>query len=299
MPKVKIARNGKVLGEYDEERIPSLLQAGSISLNDHYWSDGMESWETVFSRNWSGARTPIYAKSDLPNWYRSSNSRVIAGVCGGMAHKWGRPAWLVRLVFFLFLPFLLWFLYLILWLALKDFNTSDLPQATSSASNSSGMPVIVKGLVGVMLFGLIASVFFSFIGNRWDKEASYQYARYSVDRLVAIKMTDTSVDFPIYVPDAKEIEISSIRDGRAKFVEISSTVNIKAANGVSQKVKWLAAFVEGPDSGQRELVYARLGNKDIYGTIDDFNAVAQLALDGNLEDTANLANNFNRSRGPR
>lgn len=70
----------------------------------------------------SGRRNPIY-----DGYYRSSDDRELAGICGGLAHKWGKSHTLVRLIFFLFFPFGLWFVYPILWLAWKDVPTKYVP----------------------------------------------------------------------------------------------------------------------------------------------------------------------------
>jgi phage shock protein PspC (stress-responsive transcriptional regulator) len=39
---------------------------------------------------------PMDARYD--GLYRSSDDRVLLGLCGGMAHKWGVPATIVRMV---------------------------------------------------------------------------------------------------------------------------------------------------------------------------------------------------------
>lgn len=70
----------------------------------------------------SGRRNPIY-----DGYYRSSDDRELAGICGGLAHKWGKSNIVVRLVFVLFLPFASWFVYPILWLAWKDVPTKNVP----------------------------------------------------------------------------------------------------------------------------------------------------------------------------
>ena len=70
----------------------------------------------------SGRRNPIY-----DGYYRSSDDHFAAGICAGLAHKWGQSNSVVRLVFFLFFPFALWFAYIILWLAWKATPTKNVP----------------------------------------------------------------------------------------------------------------------------------------------------------------------------
>ena len=70
----------------------------------------------------AGGRNPIY-----DGYYRSSDDHFAAGICAGLAHKWGKSIFLVRLVFFLFLPFVIWFVYPILWLAWKSVPTKNVP----------------------------------------------------------------------------------------------------------------------------------------------------------------------------
>lgn len=56
---------------------------------------------------------------------RSSNHKLLAGVCGGIAAWLGISPALARILWFLFslLPGPLWVLYLILWIVLPQQNT--------------------------------------------------------------------------------------------------------------------------------------------------------------------------------
>lgn len=124
MAMVRISRNGQVLGEYDEAKVHQLLLLGSLKANDHYWKEGMDAWEPVFSGNWPRSNSPLPgAPPPLPEWYRSSDSCVLGGVCGGLSHKWGRPAFILRILC-LFIP-LAWVPYSLLWLALKNVPTKS------------------------------------------------------------------------------------------------------------------------------------------------------------------------------
>jgi hypothetical protein len=44
---IKIARTGVVVGEYPYSSIPDLIRDGFVLRTDHYWSEGMEQWESV------------------------------------------------------------------------------------------------------------------------------------------------------------------------------------------------------------------------------------------------------------
>lgn len=108
------------------------------------------------------------AQASAGGYYRSSDDRFLAGICGGLAHKWGRPTFLVRLVFFLFFPFILWFVYIVLWLAWKERpTTSALPGAPVGAGRApvSAAPkkggCLKTGLIvfgALMLLGLLTSI---------------------------------------------------------------------------------------------------------------------------------------------
>jgi phage shock protein PspC (stress-responsive transcriptional regulator) len=54
------------------------------------------------------------------------DENMLAGICAGLAHKWGHDTFLVRVVVFLFLPFGLWFIYPILWLAWQGLPTKNI-----------------------------------------------------------------------------------------------------------------------------------------------------------------------------
>lgn len=67
-----------------------------------------------------GASSRPGAQADIKRLRRSSNDRVIGGVCGGIAEYFGMDAGIVRLLMFLFIFFggiSLW-VYIILWIAI-------------------------------------------------------------------------------------------------------------------------------------------------------------------------------------
>lgn len=54
--------------------------------------------------------------------YRSREHRIIAGVCGGIADKFGMPPTLVRILWVLlsFIPGPLWVLYVAMWILMPQ-----------------------------------------------------------------------------------------------------------------------------------------------------------------------------------
>ena len=45
--KLRIASNGKVLGEWTKTELSSLLRASEVSLSDYYWHEGMNEWRRL------------------------------------------------------------------------------------------------------------------------------------------------------------------------------------------------------------------------------------------------------------
>ena len=48
--KISFGRNGTLLGDYDEEAVPGLLESKKILLTDIYWHEGMAQWAPVSER---------------------------------------------------------------------------------------------------------------------------------------------------------------------------------------------------------------------------------------------------------
>ena len=77
----------------------------------------------VRSGCWHSNHLKIWYNTGMDNLYRSSDDKVIAGVCGGLAHKFDLNAtgvrWAVALVtlFFTGVPLLV---YAVLWAILKE-----------------------------------------------------------------------------------------------------------------------------------------------------------------------------------
>jgi hypothetical protein len=45
--KLRIARNGKALGEWTKTELYSLLRASEVFLSDYYWHEGMNEWRRL------------------------------------------------------------------------------------------------------------------------------------------------------------------------------------------------------------------------------------------------------------
>ena len=46
---IKIARAGKVIGEYNRGDVPALVQSKTVLTTDDYWTSGMAAWAKVSS----------------------------------------------------------------------------------------------------------------------------------------------------------------------------------------------------------------------------------------------------------
>jgi len=78
-------------------------------------------------RGGQGSGSPTtFGQRPLPyqGFYRSSDEKVFAGVCGGLAHKWGVSHGAVQAIFvILFFFFFGWLIYPVCWLAFKPLPT--------------------------------------------------------------------------------------------------------------------------------------------------------------------------------
>jgi phage shock protein PspC (stress-responsive transcriptional regulator) len=84
----------------------------------------------IYATSTQDANAPSSSSGGLSKeyegYYRSIDENMLAGICAGLAHKWGHSTFLVRVVVFLFLPFGLWFIYPILWLAWQGLPTKNI-----------------------------------------------------------------------------------------------------------------------------------------------------------------------------
>lgn len=53
-----VARDGQVIGEFNEQVFRDKVFRGEVRRDDFYWTEGMTEWETV-ARSRAGARTQV------------------------------------------------------------------------------------------------------------------------------------------------------------------------------------------------------------------------------------------------
>jgi phage shock protein PspC (stress-responsive transcriptional regulator) len=103
-------RDGERFGPTDIGGLRRMAQSLHLTQESTVWATGMGAWMQATSLSDltfpslppelvppNPVEVPMDARYD--GLYRSSDDRVLLGLCGGMAHKWGIPATIVRLVF--------------------------------------------------------------------------------------------------------------------------------------------------------------------------------------------------------
>ena len=114
-------QSGQKSGPIQGSDLKRLAVAGKIVPTDMVWREGMSEWspasrvEGLFPVASVSAVPPpvppsVLAVADAPETnlddrynglYRSSDQRVLFGLAGGLAHKFGAPVWVFRVAFFL------------------------------------------------------------------------------------------------------------------------------------------------------------------------------------------------------
>jgi phage shock protein PspC (stress-responsive transcriptional regulator) len=102
-------RDGERFGPTDIGGLRRMARSLHLAQESTVWADGMGEWMRATSL--SDLVFPVLPPEVVPSMpvevlmdarydglYRSSDDRVLLGLCGGMAHKWGVPATIVRLV---------------------------------------------------------------------------------------------------------------------------------------------------------------------------------------------------------
>lgn len=59
-----VARNGEIIGEFNEQDFRDKVFRGEVRPDDYYWTEGMADWQSVAEYR-SGARTQVIHR-DLP-----------------------------------------------------------------------------------------------------------------------------------------------------------------------------------------------------------------------------------------
>lgn len=69
----KIARDGNVIGEYDESTVARLLAAGTIRVDDFGWTSGMSDWKKLSDLGFAVLPPPLPSPTPPPAQPRPSN----------------------------------------------------------------------------------------------------------------------------------------------------------------------------------------------------------------------------------
>jgi phage shock protein C len=110
MSQLRIARNGVVIGDYSLSQVQDGLTAGNFLATDDALVSGAMEWVSLgmvpgLAPTHGGFAPPLPPPPKPPppplpstynGLYRSGDEKVIIGLCGGLAHKLGVDAGLVR-----------------------------------------------------------------------------------------------------------------------------------------------------------------------------------------------------------
>lgn len=284
MSQVKIARDGKVIGEYAIGKITELKRLRAIRPTDHYWMEGMTDWATVESKIWPIPPAPVVVKKSLPERYRSSDSCLIAGVCGGLAHKWNYPAWVVRLGFVMFSGLGL-IMYVIAWATTSQIKTNDIPSGSRDRlgrSNSGTSPLATVCIVFALVLTLIVVIGLADTGNSGDG-VGVAYARAQIMVKSALKSPSTAT-FPSITGNGRAISYSSYVSGNLSLEIVSAYVDAQNSFGARIREDWTAAYIVSKESGRPRVIpsYLELDRNVIYGSRTELNDAIKAANSGRL-----------------
>jgi phage shock protein PspC (stress-responsive transcriptional regulator) len=146
------SRDAQKFGPTDLGGLRKMAAALHLIPESLVWSKGLPAWvpatsiETlVFPPREEPPpllREPLHATDPRYGWlYRSSDQRVVLGVCAGMAHKWNVPVLAVRVAIVLLLPLLMgWAYFLGAFLPAVPTKTLNSRQDGSAAEPSSSGP---------------------------------------------------------------------------------------------------------------------------------------------------------------
>jgi phage shock protein PspC (stress-responsive transcriptional regulator) len=110
------ARSGQKFGPVDGLGLKQLAASGDIAVSDLVWRDGMAGWvpagkvQGLFPEGVAAACPPplpvspsntlaapsVNLDERYGSIYRSSDDKIVLGVAGGLAHKFGLPVGIVR-----------------------------------------------------------------------------------------------------------------------------------------------------------------------------------------------------------
>ena len=130
MSHCRIARNGAVLGDFTPEQIAEGALAGNFQPTDDALQEGATVWvklvtvpgvqfpKLAFPPPPAQSAPPPPLPSEYSGIYRSSDEKILVGLCGGLAHKLGFNAGVVRFVLVLTWVFTYTVTFWIYWFAL-------------------------------------------------------------------------------------------------------------------------------------------------------------------------------------
>ena len=115
------ARDGAKFGPTDLGGLRKMAASLHLTPESLVWSEGLPAWvpatsiETLIFPPREEVPPPLPApKGTDPRYgwlYRSSDERMVLGVCAGLAHKWNVPVMAVRVAVVLLLPLLMGWAY--------------------------------------------------------------------------------------------------------------------------------------------------------------------------------------------
>jgi phage shock protein PspC (stress-responsive transcriptional regulator) len=143
------ARDGKKFGPTDLGGLRKMAASLHLSPESLVWSEGLPAWvpattiETLVFPPRHELPPPLPASQPIDpryGWlYRSSDERMVLGVCAGLAHKWSVPMMAVRAVVVLLLPLLMGWAYF-LGAFLPALPTKPIKGAANERPPQSGTP---------------------------------------------------------------------------------------------------------------------------------------------------------------
>lgn len=115
------SKDGQKFGPTDLGGLRKMAASLHLSPDSLVWSDGLPAWvpattiETLVFPPREELPSPLPAPQAIDpryGWlYRSSDERMVLGVCAGLAHKWKVPVMAVRVAIVLLLPLLMGWAY--------------------------------------------------------------------------------------------------------------------------------------------------------------------------------------------
>lgn len=138
------SRDGQKFGPTDLGGLRKMAAALHLAPESLVWSEGLPAWvpattiETLAFPPRAESPPPLPAPKAIDarysGLYRSSDERMVLGVCAGLAHKWSVPVMAVRVAVVLLMPLLMGWAYFL------GAFLPCLPTKSSDASATEGPP---------------------------------------------------------------------------------------------------------------------------------------------------------------